>query len=201
MKSKVISLHEAELVKNLAAAGLKYLDIVTYSSALIPPQLASFANSIATDGQEWAVSIENDAPDFRERMNHEWYMLSAHQGLFAREHPQFLIAVRDVEDDHPNTSWWARVALEAEWDFAGAGAEARVTGCGWGHPEFVMLSIDGNVIVRGSQGQDWMDIVCLREPHRIPSLRKLGAKFAESNTITDQTRNALIRWLKSTSTE
>ncbi|MFF7751331.1 Imm50 family immunity protein [Streptomyces sp. NPDC007971] len=192
---------ESDLARGLTAAGLKYLGMVGSSVPVIPPHLASFANSTATEGKEWAVSVENDAPDFQQRVNHEWYMLCAHQGLFDPKSPQFLIAVRDTENDHAGAARWARVALQMDWDFAGAGAEARVTGCGWGHPEFVMLSLDGNVIARGSQGQEWTDFVCLKNPHRVPSLRALGARLAESRSTSQATRDALARWLEHTSVE
>ncbi|MFI9255998.1 hypothetical protein [Streptomyces sp. NPDC053069] len=172
--------------------------MVPPSRPLVPPRLAYFANSTAADGQEWAASIENDAEDFQERVNHEWYMLCAHQGLFDTGDPQFLIAVRDVPHNRPDTAWWARVMLQPDWDLAGAGAEARVTGCGWGNPEFVMLSLDGNLIVQGSQGQEWTDIVCLRDAHRISSFRETGAKLANDKSIPEQTRYAMARWLENT---
>lgn len=193
-------MQEAELAEGLAAAGLTYLGMVEPSAPLIPPRLAAFANSAAADGNEWAASVESDAPDLRERFNHEWYMLAADQGLFSRENPEFLLAVAvAVEDEggesEHRASWWARVALRAEWDLAGAGAAAQVTGCGWGHPEFVMLSLDGNVIVRGSQGERWTDVVCLRDPHRIRSLREMGARMTDSRSIPRETREAIARWL------
>ncbi|OMI40910.1 hypothetical protein SPAR_03601 [Streptomyces sparsogenes DSM 40356] len=187
-------MQEAELAQGLAAAGLTYLGMVEPSAPLIPPRLAAFANSAAAEGEEWAASVESDAPDFQERFNHEWYMLAADQGLFSREDPQFLFASAEPESGH-GASWWARVALRAEWDLAGAGAAAQVTGCGWGHPEFVMLSLDGNVIVRGSQGEKWTDVVCLRNPHRIRSLREMGARMTDSGSIPRETREAIARWL------
>ncbi|MES4903245.1 MULTISPECIES: hypothetical protein [unclassified Streptomyces] len=191
-------MQEAELAEGLAAAGLTYLGPVDPSTPLIPPRLAAFANSTAAEGKEWAASVESDAPDFRERVNHEWYMLAADQGLFQRQNPEFLLAVAGREPEH-GASWWARVALRAEWDLAGAGAAAHVTGCGWGHPEFVMLSLDGDVIVRGSQGQKWTDFVCLRNPHHIRSLREMGAHMTESSSIPQETREAITRWLDHTS--
>ncbi|MEU7306253.1 hypothetical protein [Streptomyces sp. NPDC007206] len=191
-------MQEAKLSTRLASARLKYLGMADRFAALVPPRLASFANSIAADGKEWAASIENEAPDFRERVNHEWYMPCAHQGLFAARDPQFLIAVSNTEAKRPNTSWWARVALQTEWDLAGTGAELGVTGCGWRHPEFVMLSTDGNLIVQGTQGQAWTDIVCLREAHRIPPFREMGVKLTKDKSIPEETRDAVDRWLKAT---
>ncbi|WP_330337724.1 hypothetical protein [Streptomyces sp. NBC_00557] len=128
-------------------------------------------------------------------------MLCSDQGFFAAGDPQFLIAVRDLEARHSNTSWWAHVALQTEWDLAGTGAQLGVTGYGWGHPEFVMLSTDGNTIIQGSQGQVWTDIVCLREAHRIQSFRETGVKLAKDKSIPEETRDAVDRWLNATSPE
>lgn len=80
-------------------------------------------------------------------------------GPFDREDPRFFVAAATTmttsgqDGDTQQVSWWAEVSLRSEWDLAGAGAEAQVTGRGLGHPDFVMLSLDGTVIVRGSQGQ------------------------------------------------
>ncbi|MEU9522520.1 hypothetical protein [Streptomyces sp. NPDC048224] len=181
----------------LAKAGLEYLGMVDRAAPLVPPRLAAFANSTAAEGHEWAVSVENEAPDFGERLNHEWYMLCAQQGLFAVDDPQFLLAVAEGTEAS-GESWWARVRLRSEWDFGGAGAAAMVTGRGHGHPEFVMLSLDGTLVVRGSQGQEWTDIVCLENPHEVPAFRELGAQLTASGLTPARTRAALSRWLEVT---
>ncbi|MEV0975783.1 hypothetical protein [Streptomyces sp. NPDC049915] len=184
---------EAELTRALANAGLEYLGTADRDACLLPPRLAAYASSTAADGDEWAVSVENNAQDFQQRVNHEWYMLSAHQGLFETGRPEFLLAVPDP-DRHGDT-WWARVALGAEWDLAGSGAAAHVTGHGWGHPEFLMLSRTGDVVVQGTQGQEWTDVVALRNPHRISSFRAMGVSLLENTSITPPTREAVERWL------
>ncbi|WP_244950495.1 hypothetical protein [Streptomyces griseofuscus] len=192
-------MHVPNLTKRLAEAGLRYLGMAELSAPLIPPRLAGFTNSTAAEGEEWAASVENDAPDYQERVNHEWYMLSASQGLFNRADPKFLVAVSSLPEEESRFSWWAHVALASDWDFSGAGAEARVTGHGWGNPEFAMLSTDGNVIVQASRGQKWTDIVCLKNPQRIRSLRDTGAKLSTSTSVPEGTREAIRRWLDHTS--
>ncbi|QEU97187.1 hypothetical protein CP970_08235 [Streptomyces kanamyceticus] len=144
------------------------------------------------------MSVESDAPDLRERLNHEWYMLSADQGLFQPDAPEFLLAVGDGGTAHPDSLRWARVALTVDCDLAGAGAEAGVTGRGTGHPDFAMLSLDGTVLVRGAKGEEWTDCVLLRNPHRLPSLRELGTRMAASPETPQATRDALERWLSHT---
>ncbi|ATL31596.1 hypothetical protein [Streptomyces formicae] len=191
-------MREAELENSLTKAGLRYLGLADPSAPLIPPSLAFFADSVETGGQEWAVSVESDAPDLRERVNHEWYMLSADQGLFQPDAPEFLLAVGDREATHPDSLRWARVALTVDCDLAGAGAEAGVTGRGAGHVDFAMLSLDGTVLVRGAKGEEWTDCVLLRNPHDLPSLRDLGTRMAASPETPRGTRDALERWLEHT---
>jgi hypothetical protein len=195
---------EAGLAQRLAAAGLNYLGMADVSAPLVPPRLAAFADSAAAGGREWAVSVENGAEDFRERVNHEWYLLCAGRGLFDREDPRFFVAAATTmttsgqDGDTQQVSWWAEVALRSEWDLAGAGAEAQVTGRGLGHPDFVMLSLDGTVIVRGSQGQKWTDIVCLQHAEQVSSFREMGVSMTRNEAIPSRTREALTRWLDHT---
>lgn len=188
--------NEAELIRGLASAGLEYLGMADRDAGLLPPRLAGYASSSAAGGDEWAVSVENHAEDFRQRVNHEWYMLSADRGLFETRDPEFLLAVRDP--GQRGDSWWARVALQSEWDLAGSGAEARVTGLGWGHPEFLMLSCTGDVLVQGTQGEQWTDIIALQNPHRIPSFRAMGVSLLGNESIAPAAREAVERWLDRT---
>ncbi|MFK4071768.1 SMI1/KNR4 family protein [Streptomyces sp. NPDC029674] len=189
-------LRDAELANALAEAGLLYLGLVDVSVPLMPPCLAFSADSVETGGQEWVVSVESDEPDLPERVNHGWYLLSADQGLFPRDAPEFLIAVGGREAVPAEPLRWARVALTGRSDIAGAGAEARVTGCGAGHVDFAMLSLDGTVVVRGVEGEEWTDCVLLKDPHRLPAMRELGTRMASSPETPQETREALKRWLK-----
>ncbi|MFC8129030.1 hypothetical protein [Streptomyces sp. NPDC057302] len=197
---------EREFATSLARSGLKYLGMVapstpsTSPTPLIPPNLASFANSTAAEGREVAVSLRIGLPDLPERVNAEWYGLSTEQGLFSAAAPEFLLSVPGNVAESPHGLWWARVTLEAEWDLAGAGAAAGVTGSGWGYPEFVMLSVAGDVIVRGSTGEEYTDCVALRDPQRIRTLRDLGADMAHWPHLPKPARDAVSRWLEHTET-
>ncbi|MFH8612145.1 hypothetical protein ACH4D5_32145 [Streptomyces sp. NPDC018029] len=144
------------------------------------------------------MSVASDEPDLPEKVDHGWYLLSADQGLFPMDDPEFLIAVGDREAVPPEPLRWARVALTGPSDIAGAGAEARVTGRGAGHIDFAMLSLDGTVVVRGVEGEEWTDCVLLKDPHRLPSMRELGARMAASPEVPQETREALERWLRHT---
>ncbi|MEU6994514.1 hypothetical protein ABZ953_28135 [Streptomyces sp. NPDC046465] len=178
----------AELAHSLAESGLRYLGLADPTAPLLPPCLAFFADAVETGGEEWAVSVESDDPDLRESVNHQWYMLGADQGLFQRDAPEFLLAVGDGESaTAPSDSLrWARVALTVDSDIAG-------------HLDFAMLSLDGNVVVRGVAGEKWTDCVLLKAPHRFPALRELGTRMAASPETRQGTREALQRWLEHTS--
>ncbi|MEV0253731.1 hypothetical protein AB0H82_05560 [Streptomyces sp. NPDC050732] len=93
------------------------------------------------------------------------------------------------------------MTLTGHSDIAGAGAEARVTGRGAGHIDFAMLSLDGTVVVRGVEGEEWTDCVLLKDPHRLPSMRELGARMAASPETPQETREALERWLRHTAVD
>ncbi|MEV8016796.1 hypothetical protein AB0O76_10695 [Streptomyces sp. NPDC086554] len=191
-------MRETELAQSLADAGLKYLGMADDSAPLMPPNLASFANSTAAEGRAVGVGLENGLPDLQATANSEWYRLAMNEGLFPADDPEFLLSVSAGDPESPRVLWWARVALEAEWDLAGAGAASRVTGNGWGHPEFVMLSVDGDVVARGSTGEEYTDLVFLRDPHRIQSIRNFGADMAHWPDLPKATRDAVARWLEHT---
>lgn len=191
-------MREADVMKALAAAGLNYLGMADESELLMPPEVAALAASVPTGGQDWAVSVENDAPDFREQFNHGWYMLCADQGLFDRMRPQFYIAVPILSHEFPGALWWAQVQLQTEWDLAGAGAETHVTGRGWGYPEFVMLSLDGDLVVQGARGEVWTDVVCLHRPQHIQSFRDMALQLADGRSTSSWTRSSATHWLEHT---
>ncbi|WP_367044198.1 hypothetical protein [Streptomyces sp. Je 1-332] len=194
-------MQETQLARSLAKAGLTYLGMIDSLAPLIPPNLASFVNSTAADGHCAAVGLENVAPNLVESFNGEWHRLCLSEGLFPSSKPEFLLAVNEGKSDPSNALWWARVALETEWDLAGAGAAAGVTGNGQGRPEFVMLSGDGNVIARGSTGEQYTDCVLLRNPHRVQKIRELGADMAHWTDLPLSTRDAVARWLEHTRSE
>lgn len=194
-------MRDVELANSLAKAGLCYLGPADASAPLMPPCLAFLADSVETDGQEWAVSVESDEPDLQEKVDHGWYLLSADQRLFPMDNPEFLIAVGDREAVPAEPLSWARVALTGHSDIAGAGAEARVTGRGAGHIDFAMLSLDGTVVVRGVEGREWTDCVLLKDPHRLPAMRELGTRMAASPETPQDTREALQRWLRHTAAD
>ncbi|MEX2973644.1 hypothetical protein [Streptomyces sp. C184] len=143
--------------------------------------------------------LPSDHPRLLEVANSGWYRLSRDGGLFAADDPEFLLAVNCAEPDEPRVWWWARVSLSDRWDIVGAGAGTEILGNGSGRPAFVMLSLDGNVIVRAQQGENSTEFVLVREPHRVQFFRQHGEWMAGRPRTGTFVRTAIERWLAATS--
>lgn len=190
---------ESTLTDALSGAGLKFLGMIESTTPLIPPALAGFANSCPAESVTDVEYLTSDDPQFLEKANSGWYRLSREGGLFTEGNPEFLLAVNCAEPGEPHVWWWARVSLSNRWDIAGTGAEIGVLGNGSGHPAFVMLSLDENVIVRAQQGEMSTEFVLVREPHRVPFFRQHGEWMAGRPRTGQFVRTAIERWLAATS--
>ncbi|MDH6119508.1 hypothetical protein ABH930_004265 [Kitasatospora sp. GAS204A] len=189
---------DAALATVFSTAGLDYLGMVDPGVPLIPPALATLVSSCSEEDGILARSVESGDPQLIEKVNSEWYRISSGGGLFGVENPEFLVAVNRFGDTLPRVWWWAKVKLADRWDIAGDGAASGILGNGPGHPAFVMLSLDGNVVVRGDRGEEWVDCVLLRNPQRVGMLRQHGQWLVERPRTDEFTRAALERWLSST---
>lgn len=184
------------LSASLAQAGLELLGEVDSIDPLIPPTLATFAGSCSSEEGALGAAVDLDDPRVREKANAEWYRLAQDGGLLAGVGSQFLVAVNRTERDSPQW-WWVRVELLNEWDIVGAGAASRILGNGPCLPSFVMLSLDGNVILRCDVGQMSIDFSMVREPHHAQTLRQHGEWMVEWPRTDEFTRAATRRWLGS----
>ncbi|WP_344605396.1 hypothetical protein [Streptomyces glaucus] len=192
--AKVLMLNESILSTPLAEAGLRLLRMVDTSEPLIPPTLATFASSCGTEDGAWGETVDLDHPRLREEANSLWRRMALHGGLFSEEDSRFLIAVNLSAGESPRW-WWAQVQLLDEWDMVDAGAASGVLGHGPFRPSFVMLSLDGGVILRCDLGQASMDFSMVREAHHAPTLLRHGEWMAGSPRVDDVTRAATRRWL------
>ncbi|WP_438487910.1 hypothetical protein [Streptomyces sp. S186] len=189
---------ESRLADALAEAGLKYSSLIDSTTPLIPPNLAGFANSCPAEGVADVEYLMSDDPQLLEKANSGWYRLAREGGLFAAEDPEFLMAVNCAEPDEPRVWRWARVSLSEQWDIAGTGAATGILGNGFGHPAFVMLSLDGNAIVRAQQGEKSTEFVLVREPHHVQFFRNLAVQMSRWPDTTEPTKTAIERWLTAT---
>ncbi|GAA3681645.1 hypothetical protein GCM10022267_80540 [Lentzea roselyniae] len=186
---------EIGLAESLATAGLDYVGMVATTATYAPPTLVTFAH--AGGGGEFvcAEEVAYDDPQRVAKLNAAWMRMCTDAGLFDNSH-RFLVGVKIEEsDDEDPVWWWAEVALMDSWDLAGAGAATGVLGTGAGYPAFVMLSLDGNVVVRAAREQGGVGIGVHRCPNRMPVLRSHGEWMADWPDSPEFTRNAIRRWL------
>lgn len=175
----------------LTPAGLVFLGLVDPASPLIPPTLANAATGYAPPSGGWRRSvIERDAPDFVATANKGWFDLSREGGLFGDDR-EFLVAVEVQGGDF----WWARVRLDESWDVVGAGS-ADALGIGFGAPEFVMLSVSGDVIVAGRTGDSSVGTVLVTGFSDVVGLCEHAEWKAGWQGTPQQEKAAIRRWLE-----
>ncbi|GAA3125464.1 hypothetical protein [Streptosporangium carneum] len=187
---------ESVIEASLAEAGLIFMGMVAISDPLIPPDLATRASSCFSEELTLAESVYLDDPLLLEKANREWYRMSREGGLFGEGERKFLVAVNCADGDSPQIWWWAKAELSDPWDIMGAGAASGALGAAHSYPGFVMLSLDGDVIVRGDRGEVSIDLTVVREPHRLPIFLRHGEWLAAWPDTDEFTRAALKRWLE-----
>ncbi|MFD9428838.1 MULTISPECIES: hypothetical protein [unclassified Streptomyces] len=176
----------------LAPGGLVFLGLMSPENPLIPPTLATLTPGYPPISGKWLRSVvESDTQDFVTRANEGWFDLSRKGGLFGEDR-EFLIAVEvhEGEDDW----WWARVRLAESWDIMGSGS-ADALGCGFGVPDFAMLSLTGDVIVCGTTGDSSIGTVLVNGFRNLVDLRDLADWKAGWSGTPQYERAAARRWL------
>ncbi|WP_433236452.1 hypothetical protein [Actinomadura nitritigenes] len=181
-----------DLTKNFAAAGLTFLGFPDSAAPIIPPTLATQAVSYASGAARAAVQVCPDDLQFLSKANCAWYEMSANSGLF--DGGKFFVAVKHAVAGETQMWKWAEVGLADQWDIMGEGA-SRILGTGSGRPGFIMLSLDGNVIVRGDTWEQLIDCVLIRAPQRIQEFRRHAAWVRDRPRIEPKERVAIERWL------
>jgi hypothetical protein len=187
-------MNELHIVGLLAETGLVYLGMADPTAPLIPPTLATFATSCPPDEGRIAATVYSDDPQLRRKANAAWFELSRTGGLFGSAPSEFLLAINRANDDQPAIWRWARVELADSWDVMGVGA-AGILGNGVCRPEFVMLSVDGMVIVRGTTWESSIGAILVRDPHRIRVLRDHAKWMAGRPRTSEADRDAIEQWL------
>ncbi|HEX6686814.1 MAG TPA: hypothetical protein VF062_28875 [Candidatus Limnocylindrales bacterium] len=182
------------LSDQLSAAGLLYLELADPDAPLIPPLLATFANATPPCEVRQVAMLSMDLPDLPARANEAWMRLSREGKLFAEDDRQFHVGLDTGEVADAQTWRWVRVKLMDEWDIMGAGA-AGPLGNGSCRPGFVMLSLDGKVIVRGDTWEGQIGCVLVTDPCRAEPFRQHGARTAEWRTTPPWEKAAIRRWL------
>lgn len=154
---------ESELTEGLAHAGLVFQGWHSSPVPFIPPELAAAAFHFPRmEGPHWS-RVEFADPELAGSANAGWYRVARDAGLFNEHEPRFLLGVL-LERDDP-VARWAMVRLALPWDIMGAGGEQRMLGPAWCRPAFTMLSLNGEVIVRGDTVPTGVLTIGVRTPH------------------------------------
>lgn len=186
-------MHESDLADQLAKAGLIFMGWPDDSVSRVPGSVARYAVSCGNESGRTDVKLNYSDARWKEGANDAWFDLSVSAGLFGPDH-EFLVAITLEPEVYPVPIRWARVRLAASWDIAGEGS-AGLLGGGRHLPEFVMLSLDGDVIVRGTVWQDGIGFLAVRNPGQSPVLRQ-QAEFVMTWYRSDpEDRLAARRWL------
>lgn len=184
-----------QVAASLAEVGMRFLGMLDTSSSVIPPKLAAFASSCI---EAVGVSVDVEDPRMFEKANDASYRLAMEGGLFGKR--GFLLAVRHLEVNTPEFQWWARIAFLDQWDVVERGSESGVLGRRAGYPAFLMLSLDGNVILRGDRGESTVDFTLVRNPGHIKMLIDHGEWLTRWSTTDEFSRQSIRRWLDTMST-
>ncbi|PWI20409.1 PE-PGRS family protein [Streptomyces sp. Act143] len=150
----------AELVELLGRAGLEMVGERRVEEVLPAP----FAWRYVTAWQaEPSVTVASDRPDLVGDLNAEWHRLASDAGIFGAD------GVFLVDFPGSGTDGWVRVRLCDRWDLAGVLGERS------GQPEFVTMSLDGDVLV-GATTEEYA--VWLVAVDRVRQRREEAARMA-----------------------
>lgn len=184
-----------ELRAKLAEAGLCLVQVLGADVPVVPPQVAGFASSCGAGDLLLGESLDLKDASLVEKANSTWLRLAVEGGLFGTGGRSFLLATDRRFAGGGEGSWWTEVELLDDWDLAGAGAEGGLLGLSRGRPSFTMLSKAGDVIVRVTCSEIYLDVVLVSRPHQVELLRR-QAEFMVGWRGTDEFTRAVIRqWL------
>ncbi|MFI8520318.1 hypothetical protein ACIGEZ_21190 [Streptomyces sp. NPDC085481] len=192
-----------EALEKLSAAGFVFHEVLETRDDLPPVNVASYMGHVGAESGRHGFLLAHDEKDLGSRFNGEWERLARDSGLFstgADGQPEFLIGVDVVQDtsaDGESQSWrWVRVALADHWDIAGAGCTNGILGAGANNPAFIMMSLDGDVLVHGGYWQDGIGANTVSHPARLRELREHAGRIASDfDWLELETRQWAERWL------
>lgn len=153
------------MADRLAVAGLVFQKWQENGRDYIPVGLTALSIHFPDVPGRMYSSVANDDPDILEKANAGWYRTARDGHLFEPDDPRFLVGAKPTADS--NVWQWAMVRLTEPWDIMGAGGSTGTLGAAWCRPAFAMLSLDGEVIVRGDTWENEIGTVRVHTPrHR-----------------------------------
>ncbi|MGW7606102.1 hypothetical protein ACWGKW_02230 [Streptomyces sp. NPDC054766] len=185
---------EAELAASLSDAGLLWCAAEGVSGAL-PVAAAWLATSCRREDGRRDETVDRGDPRLIEKANDGWFRLVLDYG-FLGDDQEFLLGVNYADDGSVPILRWARVRLLEEWDIMGAGAASGVLGSAAGLPEFAMLSLDGNVVLRGTTWQKSIGSLAVPNPHRVNIIRDYVARRSANSRTPATERAEGEAWLR-----
>ncbi|MFI0824398.1 hypothetical protein ACH4Q7_08075 [Streptomyces roseolus] len=153
-----------------------------------PPEVAGLATSCGPEDGRVDEVIHYDSPTQFRDVNDAWMRLATRFGLLGTER-QFLLCVRA---DDASDAVWARVRLGDDWNIAGRVPNA-IRGPWTGG--LLTMSLSGSVVVLGTTYQEYMSVLALPDPHRVPVLRRYAQYMIEQGDLSEPERENVAAWL------
>jgi hypothetical protein len=185
---------EAEFAASLARAGLQWC-AAEGADGTLPVAAAWLATSCRREDGRRDETVRRDDPRLIEKANDGWFRLALDYG-FLGDDREFLLGVNRADDNSEPILRWARVRLLQEWDIMGSGAATGVLGSAAGFPEFAMLSLDGNVILRGTTWQESVGSLVVPHPHRVKIIRDYVVRRSANPRTSAAERAEGEAWLR-----
>jgi hypothetical protein len=185
---------EERIAASLARAGFLWRQ-AEVSDGKLPVAAAWLAVSCRREDGRRDKTVNRDDPELIEKANAVWLRLAVDSGFMGEER-EFLVGIDCSDEESAPILCWARVRLSDNWDIVGNGAASGVLGSAAGVPEFVMLSVDGNIILRGTTWKDSIGVLVVPNPHMIPIIRDYVKRRNANPCTSDRERAEGEAWLR-----
>ncbi|GAA4495098.1 hypothetical protein GCM10023191_035300 [Actinoallomurus oryzae] len=187
-------MNEERIAASLIRAGLLWCQ-AEVSDEELPVSAAWLAVSCRREDGRRDETVNRGDPQLIEKANAVWLRLAIDSG-FMGEDREFLVGVDCADEESAPILRWARVRLSGDWDVMGVGAASGVLGSAAGVPEFVMLSVDGNIILRGTTWKDSIGVLAVPNPHMIQIIRDYVKRRNVNPRTPDRERAEGEAWLR-----
>ncbi|WP_404870168.1 hypothetical protein ACI1MP_32245 [Kitasatospora griseola] len=187
-------MNDRKLSEALAPAGIRFRG-VDETPATLPVRAAWIAVSCGRDDGRRDVVLDVSDADVVTNANLSWFGLASESGLFSGPNGEFLLGVDLADDESTPILRWANVELMEDWDVMGHGAASGMLGSGAGRPEFVMMSIGGEVILRGTTWEDAIGVLVVPMPDRVKLIRDYAGRLASNPRSDSHERQSALEWL------
>ncbi|MGA4959434.1 hypothetical protein [Streptomyces lavendulocolor] len=189
-------MNETQLTASLAQAGLRYCGPDRTFGAL-PVKAAWLAVSCRREDGRRDLVVDKEDAQLLANANAAWFRLASESGLLGGGDRMFLLGVDFADADAGSVPdlRWIRVQLMEEWDVMGAGVTSGLLGSGAFCPEFVMLSLDETVVLRGTTWDRRIGVLTVPNPDRVQLIRTYVERLAINPRTAPAERTIAENWL------